>query len=197
MHHLECNGSNKYNSKRSSSHWQCIVHQPTHQCNLSPKQWSNGIEQSLLSKFWTADWTRKEGERQDQETPSNHCKYAQTSRSHRSEQQKQRNHTNLPAFHQLQQCRPNSIQAYPLIQRKRISRCHVCIGDNPSTLPGRFSLRRLKLPKQLQVFCFSWTRAKFIEPANRLPHLPFNPRTGSEKVYPQCQSITWADSACT
>jgi hypothetical protein len=38
MHHFERNGSNKHNSKRSSSHQQCIGHQPTHQHNLSPNK---------------------------------------------------------------------------------------------------------------------------------------------------------------
>jgi hypothetical protein len=51
-----------------------------------------------------------------------------------------------------------SLAQYELIHQFKESgfcRCHVCIEDDPSTLPGRFSLRQLELPKQLNSFCFS------------------------------------------
>ncbi len=47
MNHFKVNSGNKHKSRRSSSHQQCISHQATHQCNLSPKQGSDGIKQSL------------------------------------------------------------------------------------------------------------------------------------------------------
>jgi hypothetical protein len=60
--------------------------------------------------------------------------------------------------------------------------CHLCIRSNPSTIPWRIPLPRLKHTKQLHCLCIQQTRIKFCQTADRLPHLPFGPRTRLEEV---------------
>ncbi len=110
---------------------------------------------------------------------------------------KKQNRTFLLAIHQHWQRRPSSIQAHSPVQRMRFFRRDICIRDNTKTLPRQFSLRQLKLPKQLHGFCFPQKGTELNKPANELPQLPFSSRTRSEEITRLHQSIPQANSACT
>ncbi len=170
--------------------WQPYINFAATQCrHLHPKWRSIWIKQSLLQRDPTPSQPRGIKEwSYPKDTPKHNQDDLQGSRLllHRWNRSPP---SNLLSFHQPRKGGNGSVGFSASIQRKGVSRCYLCLGNNKCPIRERVPVCRLQHPQQFHNFLFSRARAKLGQSPARLSYLPPDSSRRTIEIFRQNQRV--------